>query len=118
MPLNPECAVCPIGDNAALCQLAGRIRGVYVSDAFDALPPDANMIVAEDEIHQREITPDDIGRLNARIEEDTDLSLTGCFVLLHEAARGDRETLSALVDEQTLALAGCATHRLRRTCKL
>jgi hypothetical protein len=109
---GPECSICPIGNNEALCSIADLVRKVYVSDAFASLPPEGNMVVAEDKICRGEITPDDINRLAAALQTDIDLSLT-CFVDLHETARSDRETLAALI-----AVAGCATQRLRRICEL
>lgn len=117
MSNNPECPTCPIGDNLNLCLFAGRVERVYTSDAF-ASSPHENMAVAEEEICRGKITPDDIDRLIPELEADINLSLTGCFVTLHEGARADQEILAALTDEQRIAVAGCATHRLRRTCEL
>ncbi len=112
---NPECPTCPIENNPALVQLAGRVGRVYVSEAMLASD---YAFDAEDEIRQREITTADIDELRPKINEDASLSLTSCFTVLHEAAQQDQETLSSLVDEQKVALAGCATCRLQRTCYL
>lgn len=107
-----ECPTCPIENNSALVQLAERVERVYVSDALATAGFDA-----EDAIHEGIITPDDIDRLTPKIHEDAGLSL-GCFPVLRETAQQDQETLNGLVDETKVALAGCATCRLQRTCCL
>jgi hypothetical protein len=117
MNRNLECPTCPIGDNPALCFFASRVEKVYVSDGI-ATSPYENMVVAEDEIRRGQVTPEDISHLKPKIEEDIQLSLTGCFIPLHEQARQDSNTLTTLVDEQRIAVAGCATHRLQGTCEL
>lgn len=89
-----------------------------MSKAFDSVPIEEDMVAAEDQIRQGTITADDIDRLAPNLEADIDLSLTSCFVDLHEGARADRTTLMALVDEGRVAVAGCATRRLQRTCEL
>ncbi len=117
MSTNPECPTCPIGDNTELCFFASRVEAVYASDAI-ASSSHENMTVAEDEVRQGEVTTADITRLKPVIEADIDLSLTGCFIALHERAQADRKILAILTDEESIAVAGCATHRLRRTCEL
>jgi hypothetical protein len=37
---------------------------------------------------------------------------------LYERAQADREILEILTDEQSVAVAGCATQRLHETCEL
>jgi hypothetical protein len=112
---GPECAICPVGDNVALCQLASRIEDVFYTEALDALGRSDLKDAAE--IEQREITSDDVARLNPELEEDIELSLTGCFASQRDRARQNSETLASLVDEQRIAVAGCATHQLRGTCE-
>jgi hypothetical protein len=114
---NPECPTCPIGDDPNLCFFAGRVEDVYASDAFDS-SPHVNMAVAEEEIRQSEVVADDIDRLTPKLKADINLSRTGCFLPLHERAQADEKTLATLTDEQKIAVAGCATYRLRRTCEL
>lgn len=114
---NPECPTCPTGDNTELCFFASRVEEVYVSDAVNSSSHE-NMIAAEDEVRQGEITADDITRLKPALEADIDLSLNGCFLPLHERAQADRKILATLTSEESIAVAGCATHRLRRTCEL
>jgi hypothetical protein len=117
MSINPECPTCPIGDNPNLCFFASRVESVYASEAI-ASSPHENMTVAEDEVRQGDVTKADITRLRPALEADMNLSLNGCFIPLHERAQADREILAILTDEQSIAVAGCATRRLRGTCEL